>query len=225
MQGHSTNGLHESRALGGHSYGPLVTRRPSSDTKPGSWRRGGDHRPGGPSVRHCSVLSPRCPAFSTSRRPASPRPAPLAAAIARTPRPSGKSGSGCCSASSAWTSTPTGGRASCLAGSSSGSRSPGLSRRSTQVHGVVVQLLFTPLLAGSAIWVGIAVSTRCTDVRAAQQLGVLGSFPTAHHRRPDVVECDHRVGCQRDRARRSTAGLRPRFPGASWPRWSTANGS
>jgi ABC-2 type transport system permease protein len=42
---------------------------------------------------------------------------------------------------------------------------------------VLVQLLFTPLLAGWAIWVGIAVSTRSTDVRAAQQLSVLGSAP------------------------------------------------
>ena len=42
---------------------------------------------------------------------------------------------------------------------------------------VLVQLLFTPLLAGWAIWVGIAVSTRATDVRVAQQLSVLGSFP------------------------------------------------
>jgi ABC-type Na+ efflux pump permease subunit len=42
---------------------------------------------------------------------------------------------------------------------------------------VLVQLLFTPLLAGWAIWVGIAVSTRSTDVRAAQQLSVLGSIP------------------------------------------------
>ena len=42
---------------------------------------------------------------------------------------------------------------------------------------VLVQLLFTPLLAGWAIWVGIAVSTRSTDVRVAQQLGVLGSLP------------------------------------------------
>ena len=40
---------------------------------------------------------------------------------------------------------------------------------------VLVQLLFTPLLAGWAIWVGIAVSTRSTDVRVAQQLSVLGS--------------------------------------------------
>lgn len=42
---------------------------------------------------------------------------------------------------------------------------------------LLVQVLFTPLLAGWAIWVGIAVSTRSTDVRAAQQLSVLGSFP------------------------------------------------
>lgn len=42
---------------------------------------------------------------------------------------------------------------------------------------VLVQLLFTPLLAAWAIWVGIAVSTRSTDVRAAQQLSVLASVP------------------------------------------------
>jgi ABC-2 type transport system permease protein len=42
---------------------------------------------------------------------------------------------------------------------------------------VLVQLVFTPLLAGWAIWVGIAVSTRSTDVRAAQQLSVLASAP------------------------------------------------
>lgn len=42
---------------------------------------------------------------------------------------------------------------------------------------VLVQLLFTPLLAGWAIWVGIAVSARSTDVRAAQQLSVLAGVP------------------------------------------------
>jgi ABC-type Na+ efflux pump permease subunit len=42
---------------------------------------------------------------------------------------------------------------------------------------VLVQLLFTPLLAGWAIWVAIAVSARSTDVRAAQQLSVLASVP------------------------------------------------
>lgn len=42
---------------------------------------------------------------------------------------------------------------------------------------VLVQLMFTPLLAAWAIWVGIAVSVRSTDVRVAQQLSVLGTLP------------------------------------------------
>ncbi len=42
---------------------------------------------------------------------------------------------------------------------------------------LLVQLLFTPLLAGWSIWVGIAISTRSSDVRAAQQLAVLASLP------------------------------------------------
>ena len=42
---------------------------------------------------------------------------------------------------------------------------------------LLVQLLFTPLLAGWSIWVGVAISTRLSDVRAAQQLGVFASLP------------------------------------------------
>jgi ABC-2 type transport system permease protein len=42
---------------------------------------------------------------------------------------------------------------------------------------LLVQLLFTPLLAGWSIWVGIAISTRMSDVRAAQQLSILASLP------------------------------------------------
>lgn len=42
---------------------------------------------------------------------------------------------------------------------------------------VLVQVLFTPLLAGWSIWVGVAVSARVRDVRAAQQLGMLASLP------------------------------------------------
>ncbi len=42
---------------------------------------------------------------------------------------------------------------------------------------VLVQLLFTPLLAGWSIWVGIAISARATDVRVAQQLSVFASLP------------------------------------------------
>jgi ABC-2 type transport system permease protein len=38
-------------------------------------------------------------------------------------------------------------------------------------------LLFTPLLAGWSIWVGIAISARSADVRVAQQLGVFASLP------------------------------------------------
>ena len=42
---------------------------------------------------------------------------------------------------------------------------------------MLVQLLFTPLLAGWSIWVGIAISARSSDVRVAQQLSVLASLP------------------------------------------------
>jgi ABC-type Na+ efflux pump permease subunit len=42
---------------------------------------------------------------------------------------------------------------------------------------VPVQLAFTPLLAGWSIWVGIAISARSSDVRAAQQLSVFANLP------------------------------------------------
>jgi ABC-type transport system involved in multi-copper enzyme maturation permease subunit len=38
-------------------------------------------------------------------------------------------------------------------------------------------LVFIPLLAAWSIWVGLAVSTRATDTRVAQQLSILGSLP------------------------------------------------
>jgi ABC-2 type transport system permease protein len=38
-------------------------------------------------------------------------------------------------------------------------------------------LVFIPLLAGWAIWAGLAISTRVSDTRVAQQLAVLGSLP------------------------------------------------
>jgi ABC-2 type transport system permease protein len=44
---------------------------------------------------------------------------------------------------------------------------------------VLAQLLFTPLLAGWSIWVGIAISARASDFRVAQQLGILASLPSA----------------------------------------------
>src|SRR6202012_3810364 len=38
-------------------------------------------------------------------------------------------------------------------------------------------LVFIPLLAGWAIWVGLAISARATDTRVSQQLGILASLP------------------------------------------------
>jgi ABC-2 type transport system permease protein len=42
---------------------------------------------------------------------------------------------------------------------------------------LLTQFLFAPLISGWSIWVGIAISTRMTDVRAAQQLAALASLP------------------------------------------------
>jgi ABC-2 type transport system permease protein len=42
---------------------------------------------------------------------------------------------------------------------------------------MLAQLLFTPLLAAWAIWVGIGISARSTDVRVAQQLATLAGLP------------------------------------------------
>ena len=38
-------------------------------------------------------------------------------------------------------------------------------------------ILFAPLLATFSIWVGLAISARSSDVRAAQQLSALAMFP------------------------------------------------
>jgi len=42
---------------------------------------------------------------------------------------------------------------------------------------LIAQLLFIPLLALWSIWLGIAVSTRTSDVRVAQQLATLAGLP------------------------------------------------
>lgn len=42
---------------------------------------------------------------------------------------------------------------------------------------LIVQVVFTPLLAMFSIWVGIAISTRASDPRTAQQLSVISSLP------------------------------------------------
>lgn len=50
---------------------------------------------------------------------------------------------------------------------------PGVAPALLQGPVVLAQVIFTPLLALWSIWVGIAISTRSTDIRAAQQLSVL----------------------------------------------------
>jgi ABC-type transport system involved in multi-copper enzyme maturation permease subunit len=42
---------------------------------------------------------------------------------------------------------------------------------------LLAQLIFTPLLAAWSIWAGIAISTRSSDLRVAQQFGALTSLP------------------------------------------------
>jgi ABC-2 type transport system permease protein len=39
------------------------------------------------------------------------------------------------------------------------------------------EVFFIPLLGGWAIWVGLAISSKVSEVRVAQQLGILASFP------------------------------------------------
>jgi ABC-2 type transport system permease protein len=47
-----------------------------------------------------------------------------------------------------------------------------------QLPDLLAQVLFTPLLTVWSIWVGIAISARSSDIRVAQQLGVLASLPS-----------------------------------------------
>jgi ABC-2 type transport system permease protein len=42
---------------------------------------------------------------------------------------------------------------------------------------ILAQVIFTPLIALWSIWVGIAISTRFSDIRAAQQLSTLANLP------------------------------------------------
>lgn len=55
---------------------------------------------------------------------------------------------------------------------------PGVASALIQAPALIVQLVFTPLLAGWSIWVGIAVSARCRDPRTAGQLSMLVSLPS-----------------------------------------------
>jgi ABC-type Na+ efflux pump permease subunit len=54
---------------------------------------------------------------------------------------------------------------------------PGVAPALVQGPELVIQLVFTPLLALLSIWIGIVVSARSRDPRTAQQLSVLVSLP------------------------------------------------
>ena len=55
---------------------------------------------------------------------------------------------------------------------------PGVAPALVQGPDLLAQLVFTPLLAGWSIWVGVAISTRASEVRVAQQLGLLANLPS-----------------------------------------------
>jgi ABC-type transport system involved in multi-copper enzyme maturation permease subunit len=54
---------------------------------------------------------------------------------------------------------------------------PAVAAEVFQVRYLAAQVLFTPLLAAWSIWIGMAISTRASDVRVAQQLGSLAGLP------------------------------------------------
>jgi ABC-type Na+ efflux pump permease subunit len=55
---------------------------------------------------------------------------------------------------------------------------PGVAAALVRGSDLVVQIVFTPLLATWSIWVGIGLSSRSSDPRAAGQLSILVSLPT-----------------------------------------------
>lgn len=54
---------------------------------------------------------------------------------------------------------------------------PAVASAVLQVPDVLIQVLFTPLIALLSIWVSIAISTRSNDVRVAMQLGAVAGLP------------------------------------------------
>jgi ABC-type Na+ efflux pump permease subunit len=55
---------------------------------------------------------------------------------------------------------------------------PGVAPALLRGSDLLAQLVFTPLLAGWSIWLGIAISTRASEIRVAQQLGMLANLPS-----------------------------------------------
>jgi len=55
---------------------------------------------------------------------------------------------------------------------------PGVAPALLRGSDVLAQLIFTPLLAGWSVWLGLAISTRASEIRVAQQLGILTNLPS-----------------------------------------------
>ncbi len=55
---------------------------------------------------------------------------------------------------------------------------PGIAPALLQAPDLLAQLIFAPLLAAWSIWIGIAISARCSDIRVAGQLSLLASLPS-----------------------------------------------
>ncbi len=55
---------------------------------------------------------------------------------------------------------------------------PGVASALVRLPDLLAQLAFTPLLAGWSIWIAILISTRASDIRAAQQFATLAGLPS-----------------------------------------------
>jgi len=55
---------------------------------------------------------------------------------------------------------------------------PGVASALIRPPDLLAQLFFTPLLATWSIWISVLISTRCSDVRVAQQFSALASLPS-----------------------------------------------
>jgi ABC-type transport system involved in multi-copper enzyme maturation permease subunit len=55
---------------------------------------------------------------------------------------------------------------------------PGVATALIRGPDILAQVIFTPLIAAWSIWLGLAISTRASDMRVAQQLSALASLPT-----------------------------------------------
>ena len=87
---------------------------------------------------------------------------------------------------------------------------PAVSSALLQGPDIVAQVVFTPLLAAWASWVGIAISTRSSDVRVAQQLSLLGNLPLVLVTSLIAFNAIEPTRGAGDRARSGPARRRPR---------------